>query len=505
MTAPLLSPEQSARAVAWNRQRHPAQSGVDPAAIRTRLGQYVNLAGIESAIRFRNQLHPSAAPIQAGSPPIDAVFVEAVHQFQAKCFLERSQIDGLAGEATLDSLGFVKRKGLRSVAQPHAGAVKQLRRKKIERLTGGEFTAADWFEHMMNPSFLGWRFKSGVHLVFVRKLRLAERWLLSLPRYRGKTPAELGRALGFDETNEEHKGGRPHTSSASMHTFGLAADVRYTGNPWIKDEPFTSAFKRSALLMSGAAIPYRTVQAYLHSLGADPRETTGSIYRTLHSRDAAFRAYLRLSDDLPGLQRVLEQRRAAGTAGVFASSGETNAAAATRWQRTIRKDLADLRGKGSPFLPGGRDPRNGFLNLAEDLVVALRDRACMAWGAVDFGPKASGDVMHFDLRVCGVGRQLLSDQGYRPTTGHPCVDCLEDAAARETETYAEAPLLDAEVYEVFGEPGAEEECEAPEHEAGFDLQLAAPDDADGDEPTHSSHSPPDDTPDEETPAGGTTL
>jgi len=43
----------------------------------------------------------------------------------------------------------------------------------------------------------------------------------------------------------------------------------------------------------------------------------------------------------------------------------------------------------------------GFLNLPRELVVALRDKGYLAWGAMDFGARDSGDVMHFDARVCG--------------------------------------------------------------------------------------------------------
>jgi len=41
-----------------------------------------------------------------------------------------------------------------------------------------------------------------------------------------------------------------------------------------------------------------------------------------------------------------------------------------------------------------------------DLVIALRDQAGLAWGAVDFGTRESGDVMHFDARRDGIGRTL---------------------------------------------------------------------------------------------------
>jgi hypothetical protein len=45
-------------------------------------------------------------------------------------------------------------------------------------------------------------------------------------------------------------------------------------------------------------------------------------------------------------------------------------------------------------------------------MIALRDHGCLAWGAIDFGPSASGDLMHFDCRNTGIGRTL--NVGYAP-------------------------------------------------------------------------------------------
>jgi hypothetical protein len=67
-----------------------------------------------------------------------------------------------------------------------------------------------------------------------------------------------------------------------------------------------------------------------------------------------------------------------------------------------------------------RDPLQGFLNLHPDLVFALREKAGLAWGAVDFGPLACGDIMHFDLRTLGAGK-IIGEQinAAIPKTGHP--------------------------------------------------------------------------------------
>lgn len=42
-----------------------------------------------------------------------------------------------------------------------------------------------------------------------------------------------------------------------------------------------------------------------------------------------------------------------------------------------------------------RDPARGFLRIRKPIAVILREHLAR-WGAIDFGPNASGDIMHFD-------------------------------------------------------------------------------------------------------------
>jgi hypothetical protein len=152
---------------------------------------------------------------------------------------------------------------------------------------------------------------------------------------------------------------------------------------------------------------------------------------------------------------------------VFTSGTETIADAARRWRTLIARDLANMRANGSPFRSGKtRDPLLGFLDLDRDLVIALRDSACLAWGAVDIGSgvDGSGDIMHFDDRVCGIGRALADVGGNtRPRSGHPCVDCgAPPVATQELELDEATPeseqSWDAEESEVWQ---ADDEGEAP--------------------------------------------
>ncbi len=414
LESPLLIPSESAAALTWNRDKHPKVSGVTIERMAIALSRYVDFDRIKDTIKAYNSINPTN-PIPLDTSSADnAVFVEAIHQFQMKCYLNSKEHDGLAGESVLDNLGLLNRTGMHTVDKSYATAQTRLNQKakQVEADTGGEFTANNWFKHMVNPSFLGQKFTKGIHRVFIRKCRIVEKELLD--RYPDSNPVELGKRLGI-EADDPHRGMR--FKGGGNHTFGLAADIRYRGNPWISGNPdrrigneyFKNAMNRVALLITGEE-DFTFTAKYLDKLGTTL--STSEIHAELSRRDQQFRAYLRLVDDQVRLQQKLEERRTSHTPGIFKSTGETVDSAAKRWQAQIKKDLKAL----TLYFEPDRDPRNGFLNLSLELLTILRDKVCMAWGAVDFGPKESGDVMHFDCRVTDVGKTLSK---HSPSQ-HPC-------------------------------------------------------------------------------------
>lgn len=428
----LLTPVQSKAAIRWNADRHARTSGIDAASLLAALQSYVDVTAIETAIATYNAAHPRAI-IAPGAKPIDAVFVEAIHQFQQKCYRETRQHDGLAGAGVLDSLGFWPRRGLISAAQTNDWAKRQVRARRTAidaalatrtDLTK-DLTAANWWNAFVNPSFLGSTFARPIHVYFARKLRQAERWLLTQTRFAGSTPVELASALVI---NESHKGGRSDASSKSIHTLGLGIDIKYVGNPHVGDYRdkedgtalFSQVMHRAVARISGTTLTGRRFTDYLHALGVDTTKTTGDVYDDLSARDQDLRRYLALPE--------------------------------------ARNDLAALR--PGVFRGGGgvaRDPLNGFLNLDRDLVIALRDHACMVWGAVDFGAGASGDIMHFDCRLDEVGRAVYCGTGGTFNVQHPCWRRADDPCP--------APARSREVLESECEDEIEAEAES---EAGAD-------------------------------------
>ena len=421
---PLLAPALRQQAIDWTRRAHPASSGVDVDEIRAALATYVDVAAVNAALGI-------------GASAED-VFVESVHQFQVKCYVDPHEHDGLAGESVLDSLGLIARSGsgMRNADRGSVDAQKRLnsRDSNLKAVTGGEFSAGNWFDRMADPSVFGQRTKAGagLHVVLLRKLRAAELHLLTLPAFTGKTPAALGAALGL---TEKHSGARPDDKNTSVHSFGLAIDIAPNRNPWVLSNSSWAALRRAALLVAGTTLTHASAPAYFDSLGSDPTRSTGQIWDELQRRNAELKSYFALERDATALGSALQVSQARGTAGLV-NDGESLADAVTRWTARIRSDREAM---AAGDLNGYVSPDRGFLTHPRDLVIALRDHGCLAWGAVDFGAgtRASGDMMHFDARIDGAGRVLTENTGaHIPTKGHPCLNA--SGTAKEFD-YEEAP------------------------------------------------------------------
>jgi hypothetical protein len=433
---PLLDAAKVGAAATWNGKRHPTLSGVPAAALLARLERYVDRAGVEQAMRQNGALAALASDQ-------NAVLAVLAHQFQHKIYAApvtkgTDPRDGKIGEGTLDALGFVRHRdrSLNATDQGNVAFHVVNKTKAYQRVAdayrkhrsefaalGSDLTPANWYYLFVSPPFLGRPINWGVSIELMRRLRLGERWLSSQPRYADLSPAEIGGLLGLDE---DHAGGR-HKNNTSMHTLGLAVDIGYIKNPWVAgqhDSPtrnakFMAATENASLLLTGKRA--KVTPAFLAALGNAAGQTTGSAYDQVRQRHDQLLEYLGLQSQPAQLRLVLQQRQSDGgtiARDVLGPGGSIDRALVA-WRNTITADRARLREafQGS----SSRDPADGFLNLPRDLVVALRDHGCLAWGGIDLGSAESGDMMHFDCRPQGLGLALAQTAGL-DTTGanHPC-------------------------------------------------------------------------------------
>jgi hypothetical protein len=399
----LLTPSQSTQAIQWNQQMHPGRSGVRPEDIMIDLSRYVDLSAVQAAIKNSGVSYP------ANNGPVSAIFVEAIHQFQAKIFFDLKKRDGQAGPSTLDSLGIVKH-GLKSkIGDVYGRPILEKHSSDISSETSGEFNAKNWYDYLVTPSFLGHqidKYPQGIHIIFLRKLRQAESYLLSQPAYAGMTPVGLGRVLGLDRNSVYYSGGRISKEPQSFHSLGLALDIDVTGNPWIgagwiKED---SAANKWLIDQLKTNLDQQTRRKYQKLL--DKRNER---YRLLEILKVANSGPLK---SIPEGTTIFAFLRA-----IAVSYGQDTRSAYEYLARRNEEFKSFLRNQPSELLHWNnsatfarRDPLNGFLNLHGDLVFALRQHAQLAWGAIDFGLN-SGDIMHFDMRTLGVWKKVARSIG----------------------------------------------------------------------------------------------
>ena len=128
---------------------------------------------------------------------------------------------------------------------------------------------------------------------------------------------------------------------------------------------------------------------WLSSFGSTTGQTTEQAYDEIRLRHTNMQTYLALENDAAGSRATIEARQAGPHPELVIKPSEPIDAAVKRWRGIIKGDRAKLQ-----MALGSRKPRDGFLNLHRDLVIALRDHACLAWGAMDLGGSSSGDMMH---------------------------------------------------------------------------------------------------------------
>jgi hypothetical protein len=429
-TSTFLSNEKNDRATNYNLSQV-SKSQLPLADILSALIKSVNIPAILKNMLDYNLSNP-AKPYTlntSGTSAVDSVFTEAVHQFQMANYLNPADHDAVIGQSTLESMGFVdhglKHKlsggGLYGYGQLNRSDIKP----QVPALTNNEFSASNWYSYILKPSWLGVKITDGVHISLFRKLRQAEQWLLSQPQYRGMTPAALGKTLGFS-ADTRYSGARLSANKQAMHGFGLALDINVIGNPWIGagwiqyDKALLQERYRMIKALRNASgnqsLPGDTIFEYLHNIAQSSGNDTRVAYGTLKQRNDEFIAYLR-----------------------------NNPSELSYWRNS--QTFAN------------RNPLNGFLNLHVDLVYALRQIAGLAWGAIDFGPRASGDIMHFDLRTNGVGKFLCEKiGGFVPKTGHPAIQKIIFEHEEFNDGYAD----ESDYHEAIGEAEESNEYAADE-------------------------------------------
>ena len=235
---PLLDAAAARKASAWNAARHPKVSGVSAATLLARLERYVNRSAIESAMQktagLKDSVRRRRRRARSGGASVPA---EDLHGGQALSRRQDRRRHARCARLRAPSRRRAQCRGCAERPVPRQGPLEGVQRLQqvyrtdraaFEQL-GTDVSPKTWYRLFVNAPFLGRPFTKGIHVELMRRLRQAEKWLLGQSLYKQMSPVELGAAMNIDE---DHHGGRT-TANNSMHTLGLAADIRYIKNPWV--------------------------------------------------------------------------------------------------------------------------------------------------------------------------------------------------------------------------------------------------------------------------------
>ena len=91
--------------------------------------------------------------------------------------------------------------------------------------------------------------------------------------------------------------------------------------------------------------------------------------------------------------------------GALYTALKDNAAAMKKELRGLAKPGASPKPFFKDFM--GRDKADSLTTHSEELIVALRDVAGLAWGGTEMSHPVNGDFMHFDCRSDTLGNHLF--------------------------------------------------------------------------------------------------
>jgi hypothetical protein len=242
-----------------------------------------------------------------------------------------------------------------------------------------------------------------VHPHLLERLRVAETFLRQ--RHPSKSDKEVIQAIGWNKLGnaayqDDVKFGKSH-----FHTMGLAIDIDVAHNPYIftgrsaigrndsdavKKEKaaknwwmdlFEKHLDYAAKIFGGEKISAATLNSWAASV------TTDELYARVAEISQSFAKYLAIANE-PDDKLLLR----------FTSAGISADVA--------RADLSDVHQVPHYFqMKSGNDAAT-LTNHSQELLVALRDVAGLAWGGAEMSSNENGDFMHFDCRQDNLGRVL---------------------------------------------------------------------------------------------------
>jgi hypothetical protein len=259
----------------------------------------------------------------------------------------------------------------------------------------GVDSLADWYKDIdTSAHFLGVSIRKGIHKDLRDHLEDAEKKLKTETGIddvkKLANELHLTEATGLRSPKPATGGSRP-----SMHCYGLAVDLNYTGSPFVGNVEAVARNRGEPMGDLTASHAIARAMLLIHQEKYDiidrdqVKENVGKQYDLLKEASGTLETYFALPGKPKELEALVDKLKKSGK--------DTRDADA--WRKQIEQDHAALTAKGTDFSDHA-DPEKGFVDLDKRMVLALTS-AGLYWGGMYGEAK---DVMHFDWRAGTIKR-----------------------------------------------------------------------------------------------------
>lgn len=250
-------------------------------------------------------------------------------------------------------------------------------------------------------TFLGNDFGTPAHPYLRARIRVAETYLrnrVKSPDGRKLDDAGIMKALNWNGKGNASYAHQPSSHMTHQHAMGLAIDIDPGQNPYLFDHSVENAdfwvglfehlFRHATKLYGGEPLTAATMLQW------SQQSSTEELFQRVSAASQSFSQLLALSTHARGDE---------------SATGEisTKLAHAGYEGDALKTAVHEVAVANHHFhQQQGRAAAKAPTNLTQEMVIALRDVAGLAWGGTEMSSIENGDFMHFDCRLTDYGHAV---------------------------------------------------------------------------------------------------
>jgi hypothetical protein len=250
-------------------------------------------------------------------------------------------------------------------------------------------------------TFLGNDFRTPAHPYLRARISVAETYLrnrVKSPEGRNLDDVGITKALNWNGMGNASYAHEPGNQMTHQHAMGLAIDIDPGQNPYLFDHSVANAdfwvglfehlFRHATKLYGGEPLSAATMNQWSQQC------STEELFQRVSASSQSFAQMLALSERARGDESATgEIWRKLAPAGYEGEALKT----AVHEVAVADHHFHQQQGRASAKAP---------TNLTQEMVIALRDVAGLAWGGTEMSSIENGDFMHFDCRLTDFGHAV---------------------------------------------------------------------------------------------------